>query len=142
MAMAPSDKARSGGPRPSSDATNLILKGTRLDGTLSFAAQTVVSGEIAGDITSEGTLLIELGGRVSGRVQAPTIVVYGELDGTVLATEFIEICTGAKVSGIVRAKSIRVDQGAHLTADLSISAEATMPDAPAPVAPPATPVPA
>ncbi|MCA8900921.1 MAG: polymer-forming cytoskeletal protein [Hyphomonas sp.] len=140
--MAPSDRLRSGAPRPASDAANLVLKGTRLDGTLHFTAQTVVSGEIAGEITCGGTLFIEVGARVTGRVQAPTIVIYGELDGTALATEFMEICTGAAVSGIVRAKSIRVDQGANLTADLSISADATMPAAPAPAAPPAPSVPA
>ncbi|MEZ5953290.1 MAG: polymer-forming cytoskeletal protein [Hyphomonas sp.] len=141
--MGNTDKGRSGAVRAASgDAANLILKGTHLDGKLNFAAQTVVSGRISGEITCQNTLFIELGGRVEGRVQAPTIVVYGELDGTILATEFLEICTGAVVAGAVKARSVRVDQGAKLTADLSISADLPASLDPAQAAPaPAQPAP-
>ena len=128
------DKSRGGASRPGAEPVNLILKGTHLHGTLKFAGQTVVSGRISGNILCQTTLFIEVGGRVEGRVQAPTIVVYGELDGTILATEFLEICTGAIVGGNVKARSVRVDQGAKLTADLAISA-----NIPTTLEPPAAP---
>ena len=130
--MAPADKPNS------TKAVNLILKGTRLDGDLTFASQLVVAGEVKGNIRCEDTLFIERGGRVDGRVQAPNIVVHGGLEGTVLTTGFLEICTGAVVGGDVAARSVRVDQGAMLTANLMISAD--LPDsldAPARTAAPA-----
>lgn len=128
--MAPADKPRGGEP------VNLILKGTRLEGDLTFASQLVVAGHIKGNISCESLLIIERGGRVEGRIQAPEIVVHGELEGTVLATRSLEIWTGAVVGGDVSARSVRVDQGAMLTANLAISSDlpdTLPPPAPAPV---------
>lgn len=132
--MAPSDKPRG------SEPVNLVLKGTRLEGDLNFASQLVVAGQIKGNIRCEGTLFIERGGRVEGRIQAPGIVAHGELEGLVLATSYLEICTGAVVGGDVSARSVRVDQGAMLTANLTISSD--LPDSLPPPAPVAASAPA
>jgi cytoskeletal protein CcmA (bactofilin family) len=115
--MAPADKMRSGEP------VNLILKGTQLEGDLNFASQLVVAGLIKGNIRCESMLIIERGGRVEGRVEAPVIIVHGELEGTVLASQSIEIWSGASVGGDVAARAVRVDEGAMLTANLLIAAD-------------------
>nr|WP_321359708.1 polymer-forming cytoskeletal protein [uncultured Hyphomonas sp.] len=132
--MAPADNIRGG------DTANLILKGTRLDGDLHFTSRLVVAGLIKGNIRCESMLIIEHGGRVEGRVEAPVIIVHGELEGTVLATETIEIWSGASVDGDVAARSVRVDEGAMLTANLLIAAD--LPDHLGPPEPAQTPVPA
>lgn len=137
--MAPADRTRG------AETANVILKGTRLEGDLLFATQTVVGGQLKGNIRCDSTLVIERGGRVEGRVEAQTIVVQGELEGTVLASQSLEIWSGAVVAGDVAARAVRVDEGAMLTANLMISAN--LPDrlgppaaapAPAPVTAPAT----
>lgn len=115
--MAPANTPRGGAP------VNLVLEGTRLDGDLNFASQLVVAGQVKGRVRCEGTLFIERGARVEGQVEAPDIIVHGELSGTVLAAGALEICTGAIVGGDVSARSVRVDQGAMLTANLTISAD-------------------
>lgn len=132
--MAPADKMRGGEP------ANLILKDTRLDGDLHFTSQLVVAGLIKGNIRCESMLIIERGGRVEGRIEAPVIIVHGALEGTVLATQSIEIWSGAKVGGDVAARSVRVDEGAMLTANLLIAAD--LPDRLGPPEPDQTPVPA
>lgn len=131
--MAPADKLRGGEP------ANLILKGTRLEGELHFASQLVVAGHIKGNIRCESTLIIERGGRVEGRIEAPGIIVHGEMEGTVLASSFLEICTGAMVAGDVASRSVRVDEGSMLTANLMISAD--LPDRLGPPTPAAAPAP-
>ena len=68
-------------------------------------------------------LIIERDGRVEGRIEAPVIIVHGELEGTVLAAQTIEIWSGAKVAGDVAARSVRVDEGSMLTANLLIAAD-------------------
>ena len=129
--MAPADKMRGGEP------ANLILKGTTLDGDLQFATQLVVAGLVKGNIRCESMLIIERGGRVEGRIEAPVIIVHGELAGTVLATQSIEIWSGATVGGDVAARSVRVDEGAMLTANLLIAAD--LPDHLGPPEPAQTP---
>ena len=131
--MAPADKLRGGEP------ANLILKGTRLEGELHFASQLVVAGHIKGNIRCQSTLIIERGGRVEGRIEAPGIIVHGEMEGTVLASSFLEICTGAMVAGDVASRSVRVDEGSMLTANLMISAD--LPDRLGPPTPAAAPAP-
>ncbi len=120
--MANPERPRAGTPRPGGEGVNLILAGTRIDGVMNFPGGLVVSGELKGDIVCEGALVIEPGGKVDGRVQAPTVTAHGALSGTVLVTEFLEVCSGAVVGGTVMARSVRVDLGAILTADLSITA--------------------
>lgn len=131
--MAPADKMRGGEP------ANLILKGTKLDGDLHFTSQLVVAGLVKGNIRCESMLIIERGGRVEGRIEAPVIIVHGELEGTVLATESIEIWSGATVAGDVAARSVRVDEGAMLTANLMIAAD--LPDRLGPPDPSKVPAP-
>jgi len=131
--MAPADKLRGGEP------ANLILKGTRLEGELHFTSQLVVAGHIKGNIRCESTLIIERGGRVEGRIEAPAIIVHGEMEGTVLASSSLEICTGAMVAGDVASRSVRVDEGSMLTANLMISAD--LPDRLGPPTPVAAPAP-
>jgi cytoskeletal protein CcmA (bactofilin family) len=132
--MAPADKMRGGEP------ANLILKGTRLDGDLHFTTQLVVAGLIKGNIRCESMLIIERDGRVEGRIEAPVIIVHGELEGTVLAAQSIEIWSGAKVAGDVAARSVRVDEGSMLTANLLIAAD--LPDRVGPPDPQSGPEPA
>lgn len=114
--MAPADRPRG------AETANVILKGTRLEGDLLFAAQTVVGGHLKGNIRCDSTLVIERGGRIEGRIEAQTIIVQGELEGTVLASQSLEIWSGAVVAGDVAARAVRVDEGAMLTANLMISA--------------------
>jgi len=132
--MAPADKMRGGEP------ANLILEGTRLEGDLHFSTQLVVAGLIKGNIRCESMLIIERGGRVEGRIEAPVILVHGELEGTVLATKSIEIWSGATVAGDVAARSVRVDEGSMLTANLLIAAD--LPDRLGPPEPQPAPKPA
>lgn len=132
--MAPADKMRGGEP------ANLILEGTRLEGDLHFTTQLVVAGLIKGNIRCESMLIIERGGRVEGRIEAPVIIVHGELEGTVLANQSIEIWSGANVGGDVAARSVRVDEGAMLTANLLIAAD--LPDRLGPPEPQQVPAPA
>ncbi|WP_321488401.1 polymer-forming cytoskeletal protein [uncultured Hyphomonas sp.] len=132
--MAPADKMRGGEP------ANLILEGTRLEGDLHFTTQLVVAGLIKGNIRCESMLIIERGGRVEGRIEAPVIIVHGELEGTVLATQSIEIWSGARVAGDVAARSVRVDEGSMLTANLLIAAD--LPDRLGPPDPQSEPAPA
>ncbi|MEZ6000384.1 polymer-forming cytoskeletal protein [Hyphomonas sp.] len=122
------------------EPANLILKDTRLEGDLYFPSQLVVSGVIKGNVRCESMLVIERDGRVEGRIEAPVIIVHGELEGTVLATESIEIWSGAKVAGDVAARSVRVDQGSMLTANLLIAAD--LPDRLGPPEPQSDPKPA
>ena len=132
--MAPADKMRGGEP------ANLILEGTRLEGDLHFTTQLVVAGRIKGNLRCESMLIIERGGRVEGRIEAPVIIVHGELEGTVLATRSIEIWSGATVAGDVAARSVRVDEGSMLTANLLIAAD--LPDRLGPPEPQQAPQPA
>ena len=115
---------------------SFIAAGCELEGNFTFSGPLTVAGEMKGTIRSEGLIMIEERGRLEGNVEAPVIIVHGAIAGDIRATESLEIWSGAKVEGKVVARSIRVDQGSLLTAEMTIIANlppAAATTAPAPV---------
>lgn len=115
---------------------SFIAAGCEVDGTFAFSGPLTISGHMKGRITAAGLIMIEPGGHLEGTIEAAVIIVQGSLSGDVRATQSLEIWAGSEVRGKVYARSIRVDEGSLLTADLVISA-----DMPLPSADPATPEP-
>lgn len=98
-----------------------------LEGTFTFSGPLTIAGRMKGPIKSEGMVLIEATGELEGSLEAPVIIVHGKLNGTITAQESLEIWTDAKVTGKVFTRSIRVDAGSLLTADLVVKTEGGLP---------------
>jgi cytoskeletal protein CcmA (bactofilin family) len=97
------------------------------EGTFRFTGPVHIAGSLKGEIETDGPLIIEAGGELSGRVTAESIIVYGKLKGDVRASERVEVWPDAHLEGDVTAPSIRIDPQAIVTADLHIAPPAGMP---------------
>jgi cytoskeletal protein CcmA (bactofilin family) len=112
-----------GAPQTDTAAASRIARGCRLDGELSFAGPTYVAGEILGSVTCDGTLTVEAGARIEGRVQAHTLIVRGTLKGDIAASQGIEVQTGGQIDGVIYAPSISVARGTRIDGDVMIAPE-------------------
>ena len=120
MARSEKDRADNSRQMRSGDGS-FIAPGCALEGDFSFAGPLTVAGRITGRLKCDGMVILETSGEVDGTIDAAIIIVHGKLSGDVLATESLEIWSGSEVRGTVHARSIRVDEGSLLTADLMIS---------------------
>jgi cytoskeletal protein CcmA (bactofilin family) len=78
-----------------------------------------VLGTIDGEVSLHGTLTIGPGGAVRGeQCEARDVSVEGELVADVTAEGSITVHPGATVRGRLRAGSVRLHEGANVSADL------------------------
>ncbi len=71
----------------------------------------VVFGRIDGTVSSTTAVIVEDGGRVGPRVEAPTVIVAGWASGDVIGTERVEITETGRVLGCVYAPRMVLLEG-------------------------------
>lgn len=112
-----------GAPQTETAAASRIAKDCRLEGDLTFTGPVHLSGEIRGSVTCDGTLTVEAGARIDGRVRTVVLVVRGKLRGDIAASQGIEVQTGGEIDGVIYAPSISVAKGTRIDGDVMIAPE-------------------
>ncbi|MFN7054465.1 polymer-forming cytoskeletal protein [Hyphomonas sp.] len=112
-----------GAPQTETAAASRIAKDCQLEGDLQFTGAVFLSGEIRGSITCDGTLTVEAGARIDGRVRTGMLIVRGKLKGDIAASRGIEVHTGGEIDGVIYAPSISVARGTRIDGDVMIAPE-------------------
>lgn len=108
-----------------SGPNNVIAAGCRVKGDLILSGSLRLGGEVLGDVSCDGTLIVEAGGQIKGRVHAADIVIKGRIIGEIAARRRIEVGTGGHAEGSIFAPSMSVEGNAHVDGDLLIAPERT-----------------
>jgi cytoskeletal protein CcmA (bactofilin family) len=110
--------SRNGGETP-----GVIGAGTRVRGRITGDGHLTVEGEVEGDITLRGDLVVEGGASVTSNVDAYGVTVSGALEGDVTAHGAVHIAASARVRGDVRSEHIQIDDGAQFAGRLECDFE-------------------
>lgn len=93
----------------------IIGAGVRVNGDMTFTGVLRIQGNILGDVScdddSNGTIVVDKSGNVTGTIKAPHIVISGHVNGPVDSSESIEIQPGACLGGDANYKAIEVHAG-------------------------------
>src|SRR4051812_42498777 len=100
-----SDKRGAGAP-------TVLGRGSRVRGHVRGEGDLEVLGQVEGDVTITGDLVIEDGGSITGDVGADAVNIRGGLTGDVNAKGAVAILAGAKVSGNMGGAEVSLDEGA------------------------------
>jgi hypothetical protein len=105
------------------NVVNRVASGTRLDGTLHFDGGLLVQGELSGDITVNGRLIVWGGGSVRGNIHVKgDLYLFGQLGATGAAPEDTHLkCMGCAfvantgvATGTLLATRLSLYEGADL----------------------------
>ena len=96
----------------SSDEATVISKGVKIEGKLSCSGNIRLDGEVQGDISSQGTVIVGENGRVNGQINAGNITIGGKVTGTVRAKEKTVLEAKANLKGDLITKLLSVEAGA------------------------------
>ena len=118
--------------------TTIISQHTHIAGRLEGHSPVEVQGQLEGEIHLEQTLTIAQTGRVQGSIHAQEAWVEGEVQGSIQATQRIVLLPSARVHATLHAPIIRVDDGAQLTGEVTITADPAPARTPARAARPVT----
>lgn len=90
----------------------IIGKGNVIGGDFSAPNSVRLDGEIEGNVTVGGLLVVGSRGKIVGNVTASEAIIGGEVYGDIVAPDKIEITETARVIGNIQTKVIVVDEKA------------------------------
>jgi len=95
-----------------SDEATVISKGVKIEGKLSCSGNIRLDGEVQGDISSQGVVIIGEFGKVNGQINADNITIGGMVTGTVRAKDKVVLEAKANLKGDITTKALMVEAGA------------------------------
>ena len=99
----------------------VIGPGTRFVGELSSEGPVDLAGTLEGDARVTGHCRVRAGARVTGRLEAKTLVVEGQVEGPALVAEKVEIGSGARVRSNIEAGIVAIADGAFFEGSVSMA---------------------
>ena len=102
-------------------AQNRVSSGVSIKGDVKFGSELVIDGEVEGNITSDGKLIIGSHATVVGDIQVGIVMIQGSVEGNVMATERCALEAGATLNGDVAAPRLAVDENASFIGSATIT---------------------
>jgi cytoskeletal protein CcmA (bactofilin family) len=114
-----------------SDVTSAVTLGPRdsLVGTLTVDGDVRIEGSLQGDVSATGEVNVHDGATVRAQIGARDIVVTGNVDGNIVAEQLVSIGDTAVITGEIRAARLRIDEGAHVNAVITMGPSGDAPPA-------------
>jgi cytoskeletal protein CcmA (bactofilin family) len=104
-------------PQPRADGPkteSVISAGLTIEGKIEGAGHVRIAGHFKGDVTVQGNVTIEPGAKLTGGVQADTVVIGGELAGNINAAARVELLQTGVLIGDLKAGSLIVAAGSRM----------------------------
>jgi cytoskeletal protein CcmA (bactofilin family) len=102
-------------------AKTSISSTTTIVGDIKAEEHLIINGSVKGNIEIKNhNFFLGPSGRLEGKIQAQDVKIRGNMNGEIKASGRVEITKEAKFSGKIESKSISVESGAHLDADVNL----------------------
>jgi len=96
--------------------------GSKVRGRVSGSGNLQILGTVEGDVSVRGHVTVAEGASVQGTsLEADQLVIEGGVDADVQAEGDIHILANAAVRGRLRGASIRLDEGASISAEFDVA---------------------
>jgi len=86
-------------------------RGSEFEGKLAFEGKVRIDGTFTGEISTNDTLHIGEGAKVSAEITCGTVIVEGDVVGNIKATGAVELHRPAKVRGDITSPSLSIEKG-------------------------------
>ncbi|WP_417943084.1 bactofilin family protein [Flavobacterium sp. RS13.1] len=102
--------------------TNRIVEGTSIIGDIVSKADFRLDGELIGNFTSQGKLVIGPSGVIKGEIICHNADIEGEFQGKLKVLEVLNIKATARIHGEVAVGKLSIEPGADFTATCTMLA--------------------
>ncbi|MBN2635957.1 MAG: polymer-forming cytoskeletal protein [Prolixibacteraceae bacterium] len=90
---------------------NIINEGTKIKGDVISSGDIRIDGELTGNISTKGKLVIGPNGKINGEVDCNNIEVAGFIKGKINATELLNMKSTCQIEGDIIAGKLSVEPG-------------------------------
>jgi cytoskeletal protein CcmA (bactofilin family) len=109
--------------RAGTSAVTLIAPGTKVKGQVSGSAEVQIDGEVEGDLTVQGLVVVGTGGSMNGPIAAQVVRVVGQVIGNVTASERVEVGAAGILEGDIAAPRVVIAEGAFFKGKIDMKGE-------------------
>ena len=96
---------------PKSGVTNILGKGTKINGKLKVEGSVHIDGIIEGNVEISELLIIGKSGRIQGEIHTRDCFSGGKIEGNLYSDGRVEFKTGASLKGDLKCKHLIVEEG-------------------------------
>jgi cytoskeletal protein CcmA (bactofilin family) len=100
---------------------DVLSSGVSITGSVKFAKQLLIDGEVKGNIESTGILTIGKHAQIRAQIRTKSVTVQGTVEGNIFATERCELQAGSTLRGDVEAPRLSVDENATFLGSAKIT---------------------
>lgn len=91
---------------------NRVLIDTKIKGDIFSTSDFRIDGEIEGNITTSGRVVVGKSGKIHGTIQCDNADVEGEIIGNLLVTNLLSVKLSANIQGEVKIGKLAIEPGA------------------------------
>lgn len=102
------------GENPGS-SINIISEGTVIKGNINASGDTRIDGQLIGNITAKGRLVIGPNGKIEGEIVCTNVEVSGFIKGKVTTSELLNMKSTSKIEGDIITGKLSVEPGSVFT---------------------------
>jgi len=95
-----------------SSTVNSIGQGTYVEGTINAESDIRIDGEIKGNLSCKGKLILGERGKITGDVECTNALIEGEVKGKIVVKELLQVKDSAIIDGDISTDKLHVDSGA------------------------------
>ena len=103
-------KLNAGGESPN-QSINIISEGTKIKGDVIANGDIRIDGELMGNISAKGRLVIGPKGKIEGQIMCNNIEISGYVKGKITASELINMKSTSQIVGDIIAGRLSVEPG-------------------------------
>ena len=104
----------------SSPSVDVIEKSTKIIGNIFSKADFRIDGEVEGNITTSGKVVVGANGKISGKLKCSNADISGNISGNIEVNETLSLMSDSYVQGEIITGKLSVEEGAQVDATISM----------------------
>lgn len=104
-----------------STAANQILAGTKIIGDIEAAENIRIAGQLEGNLTTKGKLVIGKSGLIKGNIRCTSADIEGTVEGKIIVDGLLSLKSTSHINGEVKTSKLAIEPGAILNATCNMS---------------------
>lgn len=104
-----------------------IAAGTKFLGNIKGAEGISLSGQLEGNITSQGLVRIHRDAKMTGMIKAPFVIIEGKLTGNISSAEQVELRSGSRMSGNIKTARVAIAEDSFFEGKINMPVQDSEP---------------
>ncbi|MEN9968825.1 MAG: hypothetical protein RIR94_1008 [Bacteroidota bacterium] len=94
------------------DRINRIVAGTTLNGDLTSDSNILLEGEVNGNVSCAGRVIIGASGKINGNLVCVNAEIDGAMDGQLMVENLLVMRATARIKGDIQTMKLHIEEGA------------------------------